>query len=336
MRIQDLKEKVFNNGWPTPMGWAVLTVFVFGYLFLKHQTTERRKTQAALELENKPKKISRKVEKLESTTLPVVPLPQRPVSQKTSVEPIKESRQYNQPSFGNLNSSPKATISDDFLPKGTILYATLTSDIVSNNQLSPATATIIYPSIFAHKVRIPVGTKLTGKIAPGNLRGRVFVSWDTLIFYDEGRQGFELPIKGVGMTYEQNSNSGRWIINGAGLKGFIFDDSTSAAFKLAALRAFEDFAKTLQTFVTTQNSTVAGGSVITSTTTTPEATLQNSGLAFTSSFIDVIAQRYQAQLTQQNSFVLVPTARMCAVFLDEAIDISTASPGRSISNIASK
>jgi hypothetical protein len=198
---------------------------------------------------------------------------------------------------------------------------------VSNNQVSPATATIIHPAIFAHRMRIPVGTQITGRIAPGNLRGRVFVNWDTLVFYDEGRQGWELPIRGIGMSYEENPHSGRWIINGAGLKGYVFDDSTANAFKLAALRAMQDFAKTLQTYVTTQNSAVTSGSVVTTTSTTPEATLQNSGLGAASTFLDVIAARYAASLQQQNSYVLVPTARFCAIFLDQAIDLTNARPG---------
>ena len=176
-----------------------------------------------------------------------------------------------------------------------------------------------------------MGTQVTGKISPGNLRGRVFVNWDTLIFYEEGHQGWELPIKGVGMTYEENPHSNRWIINGAGLKGFVFDDSTATAFKLAALRAMQDFTKTLQTFTQSQASVISSpGTVTTTTTQTPQATLQNSGLAAAEGFIDVIAARYAATLQQQNSFVLVPTARMCAIFLDEPIDITTAGPGRSL------
>lgn len=322
------------------MGWIVLIAFMVGYLCLKHVAQKHRRLEADnkdqspfdihFQITGPPSGTKTKTEK---GSFPEILLPHSTQqTQNIQTQPVQPSRQYNQPSFGNLNSSSKI-LSDDFLPKGTILYATLTSDIVSNNQVSPAIATIIHPAIFAHKIRIPVGTQVTGKIAPGNLRGRVFVSWDTLIFYEEGRQGWELPIKGIGMTYEENPNSGRWIINGAGLKGYVFDDSTATAFKLAALRAMQDFTKTLQTFVTTQNSAVTSGSVVTTTTTTPEATLQNSGLGAAASFMDVIAARYAASLQQQNSYVLVPTAKLCAIFMEEPIDITTASPGRSIQQV---
>jgi hypothetical protein len=335
MNLRELKEKVYRDRKITALGWIVIASFILLYMALKHQANSRRergRTEATAQTllatpTNRPP--ARALQPIPS--FPESPLPpiQTPISPLKPVLPVPPSRQFNQPSFGNLGASGKI-LSDDFLPKGTILYATLTSDIVSNNQVSPATATIIHPAIFAHKVRIPVGTQLTGKIAPGNLRGRVFVVWDTLIFYEEGRQGWELPIKGVGMTYEENPHSGRWFINGAGLKGFIFDDSTSTAFKLAALKAMQDFSKTLQTYITTQNNAVTPGSVVTTTSTTPEATLENSGLAAAQGFIDVIASRYAATLQQQNSYVLVPTARLCAIFLDEPIDLTQAGPGRSI------
>ncbi len=335
MNFQDLKGRLFRNGWPTSFGWFVFIFIAVLYLDLKHHAGKQRASQTALQksslelIQPQTPKVRGKHEEVHFPEAPLpTPLPPRQIKETVPLP----SRQFNQPSFGNLNASSHI-FSDDFLPKGTILYATLTSDIVSNNQVSPATATIIHPAIFAHKVRIPVGTQVTGKIAPGNLRGRVFVTWDTLIFYEEGRQGWELPIRGVGMTYEENVDSERWIINGAGLKGFVFDDSSSQAFKLAALRSFQDFAKTLQTYVTTQNSAISAGSVITTTTTTPQATLQNSGLAAAEGFIDVIASRYAANLQQQNSYVLVPTARLCAIFLDEPIDLSSAAPGRSIQQV---
>ncbi len=331
MIFRDLKQKVWKDGRLTRFGWISLAVFVLFYIVMKHHARDRRDQAAnASQVSMSLSPTSKTGSKGQAPTMPESPLPPPvQVQQPKPVQVATTPRQYNQPSFGNANTSGKI-LSDDFLPKGTILYATLTSDIVSNNQVSPATATLIHPAIFAHKVRIPVGTQITGKIAPGNLRGRVFVTWDTLIFYEEGRQGWELPIKGIGMTYEQNPHSERWIINGAGLKGFVFDDSSATAFKLAALRAMQDFAKTLQTYVTTQNSAVTSGSVVTTTTTTPEATLQNSGLGAAQAFIDVIAARYAANLQQQNSYVLVPTARLCAIFLDEPIDITTAAPGRSL------
>ncbi|MDD2709227.1 MAG: hypothetical protein PHV34_14670 [Verrucomicrobiae bacterium] len=332
MNLRVTKEKFYCNGKLTAMGWTVLAVFIVLYMGLKHLTRVRRENYAAAStnMQSMPIPTSRP-SATNSPNLPETPLPppSTPVFLPTKTAPTAPSRQYNQPSFGNLNSSGKI-LSNDFLPKGTILYATLTSDIVSNNQVSPATATIIHPSIFAHKVRIPVGTQATGRIAPGNLRGRVFVTWDTLIFYEEGRQGWELPIKGIGMTYEENPHSKRWFINGAGLKGFLYDDSTATAFKLATAKAMQDFVKTLQTYITTQNNTVSAGSVVTTTTTMLDSTLQNSGLAAAQAFMDVIASRYSATLQQQNSYVLVPTARFCAIFLDEAVDLTAAAPGRSI------
>ncbi len=336
MNFRDTQDKLFKKGWPTPLGWGVLILCTVFYVILKHHAQEHRASLAALQehrLDVPHSELLAKKNKSEVVGFPEPPLPASPPPLSIpSKEAVQSLRQFNQPSFGNLNPA-NHILSDDFLPKGTILYATLTSDIVSNNQVSPAIATIIYPAIFAHKVRIPVGTQITGKISPGNLRGRVFVNWDTLVFCEEGRQGWELPIKGIGMTYEENTDSGRWIINGAGLKGYIFDDSSAQAFKLAALRSFQDFTKTLQTYVTTQNSAVTAGSVVTTTTTTPQATLQNSGLAAAEGFIDVIASRYAANLQQQNSYVLVPTAKLCAIFLEEPIDISTAAPGRSIQQV---
>jgi hypothetical protein len=337
MNLRELQSKFFKNGRPTPLGWGIITGFVLLYIVLKQVAQANRSAKLEAKDNSVPsvaikEKASFKREEAKFV-LPELPDPKTQVATKSpsQTSPATPPRQYNQSSFGNLNPASKA-LSDDFLPKGTILYAALTSDIVSNNQVSPATATLIYPTIFAHRLRIPVGTQITGKIAPGNLRGRVFVTWDTLIFYEEGRQGWELPIKGIGMTYEENEHSGRWIINGAGLKGYVFDDSSANAFKLAALKAIQDFTKTLQTFVTTQ-STIASGSVITSTGTTPDATLQNSGLAAAEGFIDVIASRYSANLQQQSSYVLVPTARLCAIFLEEPIDIANAAPGRSISKL---
>lgn len=341
MKLYQIREKVFKNGWPTPLGWICLSVFVVVYMFLKHAATERRRAQSGETdsstvhtfIGSNGVAVTSTVYRQQSDHLapPESPLPppEAPVLPSGVSQAPVPNRQYNEPSFGNLETS-NHILSENFLPKGTIIYATLTSDIVSNNQLSPVTATIIHPVVLAHKIMIPIGAQIVGKIAPGNLRGRVFVNWDTIIFYDEGRQGWELPIKGFGMTYEQHPVTGRWIINGAGLKGYVYDDSTSTAFKLASIKAAEDFAKTLQTFVTTQNSAVTSGSVVTTTTTTPEATLKNSGLGAAAGFLDVIAQRYQAQLTQPSIYVLVPTARMSAIFLDEAIDIETASPGRSI------
>jgi hypothetical protein len=330
MNFNRLKERFYRAGKLTFTGWAAVAFFIVIYMTMKHYARERREqTKLTTEANQALPEIPRE-SKGNSPALAEFPLPQTSIPTSKPQSNSTPSRLYNQPSFGNLNSSSRI-LSDDFLPKGTILYATLTSDIVSNNQVSPAIATIIHPTIFAHKVRIPVGTQITGKISPGNLRGRVFVSWDTLIFYEEGRQGWELPIKGIGMTYEQNPHSDRWIINGAGLKGFVFDDSTAVAFKLASLQAMKDFTKTLQTLTQTQTSLVSGSGTVTSTTTlTPEATLQNSGLAAAGSFIDIIAQRYAATLQQQNTFVLVPTARLCAIFLEEPIDITTAAPGRSI------
>lgn len=335
MNLRLLREKLFKNRWPTPLGWVVLVGLIALYLILKHGAQGRR-AASALSREVSPLNptLATRAEPrraIEPVRLPEVDLPPPPApAPAPSQPPPTPGRQYSQPSFGNLSTSGKI-LSDDFLPKGTILYATLTSDIVSNNQVSPAIATVIHPAIFAHRLRVPVGTQVTGRIAPGNLRGRVFVTWDTLIFTEEGRQGWELPIKGIGMTYEENPHSGRWTINGAGLKGYVFDDSTANTFKLAALKAMQDFAKTLQTYVTTQNSAVTSGSVVTTTTTTPEATLQNSGLGAASAFLDVLAARYAANLQQQNAYVLVPTARLCAIFLDEPVDLSTAAPGRSIS-----
>ncbi len=335
MRLAEIRDKLMQKGKLTPLGWIVVVAMVVVYYGLKKTNEHRIETKAAAKAAEEtlahalPQNISTN-RRPEQVSMPETPLP--PVVQ-TAQSPVQgppaPQRLYNQPSFGNLNQSNKI-LSDDFLPKGTILYATLTSDIVSNNQVSPATATLIHPAIFAHGIRVPVGTQITGRIAPGNLRGRVFVTWDTLIFYEEGRQGWELPIKGIGMSYAQNPESGRWIINGAGLKGYFYDDSSSTAFKLAALRGMQDFSKTLQTFITTQNSAITAGSALTTTTTTPEATLKNSGLAAAEGFFDVIASRYAAQLQQNNSYVLVPTARMCAIFLDEPIDITTAAPGRSM------
>ncbi|MDD2710098.1 MAG: TrbI/VirB10 family protein [Verrucomicrobiae bacterium] len=317
----------------------VLCAFIISYTIIRKKVASSRSSVAASkeksvfatplkETKNTPHQqtFSRQQEQ---GSLPGGNLP--PASEQPQIQqprPLPQ-RQFNQPSFGNINTSSKV-MSDDFLPKGTFIYATLTSDIVSNNQVSPATATVIHPTIFAHKIRIPVGTQVTGRIAPGNLRGRVFVTWDTLIFYEEGRQGWELPIRGIGMTYEQNTESGRWFINGAGLKGYLYDDSAANAFKLAALKAGQDFTKTLQTYITTQASAVTAGSVVTTTTTTPQATLQNAGLGAASAAFDVLAQRYAATLQQQNSFVLVPTAKLVAIFLDEPIDITTAAPGRTI------
>jgi phage protein U len=340
MRFSDIRGKLMKGRYPTPLGWVVFGTIAVSYTLITHAVKAKRAAESAAkgktvfdtDFQNKDSQSRQQFTRSadESANLPGSNLPQSSISTPApAATPTTLPRQYNQPSFGNLNTSNRI-LSDDFLPKGTILYATLTSDIVSNNQVSPATATIIHPAIIAHRMLIPVGTQITGKIAPGNLRGRVFVNWDTLVFYEEGRQGWELPIRGIGMTYEQNEHSGRWIINGAGLKGYLYDDSTATAFKLAALRAMQDFAKTMQTYITTQASAVTAGSVVTTTTTTPEATLQNSGLGAASAFFDILAQRYAASLQQQNSYVLVPTARMVAIFLDEPIDVSTAGPGRSM------
>lgn len=332
MTLQSIQQIFFRDGKLTRNGWITVVSFILLYMVLKHMANQRReeirRSKEAVSTIFPPKTSDRAEVKptLASTPLPkTIPL--------ASPKPLNTAspRANTQPSFGNSNSSNKI-LSDDFLPKGTMIYATLTSDIVSNNQLSPATATVIIPTIFSHKLQIPVGTQVTGKIAPGNLRGRVFVTWDTLVFYEEGRQGWELPIKGIGMTYEQNSISSRWVINGAGLKGYIFDDSSANAFKLAALKAMQDFTKTLQTYVQTQSTFVSGLSVTTTTNQRPDSTMQNGGLAASEAFIDTIAQRYAAQLQQQNSYVLVPTSRMCAIFLDEPIDITLAGPGKSLKN----
>ncbi len=329
--LKDIRNRLWQEKKFTPFGWMMIVLVSILLSLASASVRHRREKQAGMIQELPSGAIPRTSARHETAvTIPeAAPLVATPPPPSPAGQAILPQRPLNQPSFGNLNPSGKI-MSDDFLPKGTMLHATLTSDIVSNNQISPATATVIHPVIFAHRVRIPVGTQLTGRIAPGNLRGRVFVTWDTLIFYEEGRQGWELPMKGIGMTYEESPESGRWRVNGAGLKGYVYDDAASTAFKLASLRGMQDFTKTLQTFITTQNSAITAGSTLTTTTTTPESTLRNSGLAAIEGFIDVIAGRYAAQLQQQNSYVLVPTARLCAIFLDEAIDITSAAPGRSL------
>jgi hypothetical protein len=331
MNIHQLKEKFFREGKLTWLAWVVIAAFIVLYVALKQMAIERRewrKEASEVQPANpaQGKKVIARVSNLPEMPLPAKPPPER--QREQTIATPESNRKFDRPSFdvkigGTLDG-------DNFLPKGTMIFATLTSDIVSNNQISPATATVVHPTIFAHKVRIPVGTHVTGKISPGNLRGRVFVNWDTLIFYEEGRQGYELPIKGIGMTYEQHPQSGRWMISGAGLKGYVFDESSAAAFKLAALSAMQDFAKTLQTLAQTQNTIVSGSTVTTTTVQTPDSTLRNSGLAAAESFIDVIASRYAATLQQQTSFVLVPTARFCAIFLDEPVDLDATAPGRSL------
>lgn len=166
MRLADLRDKLVKKGKPTPLGWIVMASFVIVYMGLKHMAQGRRDARAAAS-ERSPFDVTASTKVLsDKVTLPETPLPAGTMPQAPAAQtPPAALRQFNQPSFGNINASGKI-LSDDFLPKGTLLYATLTSDIVSNNQVSPATATLIHPAIFAHGIRVPVGTQITGRIAP--------------------------------------------------------------------------------------------------------------------------------------------------------------------------
>lgn len=87
----------------------------------------------------------------------------------------------------------RAPISDEFLPRGTLIPAVLLSRVETGRSESFVTLAVAENVRFRGQPRLLYGTRLLGSAAQDGTRDRVNINVDTILF-DDGR---ELPVSGV-------------------------------------------------------------------------------------------------------------------------------------------